>query len=293
MKNFTFIIAFLMIFSFTAKSQNVASELEHLNLSPTKNADFKDLDFVWCDFEGEYTNVDGFRERINNNTVFRDVPNFGVDGSTVIELVYNVTAEIPTTGYQMWTYPDMIDVSQYKYLVFNVMADMVIDSAYMILLDNFSTPDGNSQHSFNIDTEWQQIFLPLDSFKVQTGWEAPADLTILHLIQVLFINDVVSENTATVYLDDVGFITDAVNVSEVGFDEMEVNVYPNPATSTVNVIAEPGSQINIINTSGSIITSKIANGATTRFSLSGFPEGIYFVRVVNNTSSITRKLIAK
>jgi hypothetical protein len=292
MKNFTFFIAFLMIFSVMAKGQNVASDLEHLKLSPTN--EFIDLDFVWCDFEGEYTNVDGFRETINSNTVASDVSGFGVDGSTAIELIYNVTAEIPTTGYQMWSYPDMIYVSDYEYLAFNVKADMIIDSAYVILLDNVSVaPEGNSQHSFSIDTEWQQVLLPLDSFTVQTGWENPADLTILHLIQVLFINDVVSENAATVYIDDVGFITDAVSVPDVEFDEMAVYVYPNPATNYVNVNAEPGSQINIINIRGSIIASKIADGATTRFSLSGLPQGIYLVRVINNTTSITTKVIAR
>jgi hypothetical protein len=275
MKNFTLFIAFLMIFSVTVKSQ------------------FIDLDFVWCDFESEYTNVDGFREGINSNTVVRDVAGFGVDGSTVIELVYNVTAEVPTTGYQMWAYPNMIDVSQFYYLAFNVMADMIIDSAFVILLDNVSIPpEGNSQHSFSIDTEWKQVLLPLDSFTVQTGWENPAELDILHLIQVLFINDVVSENAATVYIDDVGFITEAVNVSEVEFDDMAVNVYPNPATSYVDISAEPGSQINLINTSGSILASKIADGATTRFSLSGLLQGMYFVRVINNNNSITRKVIA-
>jgi len=73
---------------------------------------------------------------------------------------------------------------------------------------------------------------------------------------------------------------------------MAVNIYPNPAANFVDVSAKAGSQIDLINVSGSIITSKIANDATTRFSLSDVPQGVYFVRVLNSKGTITRKLLA-
>jgi len=114
----------------------------------------------------------------------------------------------------------------------------------------------------------------------------------LHLIQVLFINDVTSELEGTVWIDAVGFTSSSVNVPELKSDQMAVNIYPNPAANFVDVSAKAGSQIDLINVSGSIITSKIANDATTRFSLSGLPRGVYFVKVTNNKANITRKLLA-
>jgi len=292
MKKFTFLMAFLMFFNVMAKSQHVLSDFEQQKPVLMSADEFIDLEFVWCDFEGQYTNVDGFRETINSNTVATDLPEAGVNGSTAIQLDYNVTPDVPTTGYQMWSYPNMIDVSAYNYLVLNIKADIMIDSVYLILIDNVSAaPEGNSQRAFSIGGDWEQIFLPLDSFVVQTGYENPADLTILHLIQILFIYDVVSENPVSVYIDAIGFTSTAVNVSEPEVNDMAISVFPNPATNLINVIAEKGSQISLINMSGSIINSKIAESGTTRFSFSDLQRGIYFVRVINNNSSITRKVL--
>lgn len=277
MAKYTFLFTLLMIFSVMAKSQLIV-----------------DMDLVWCDFESEYTNFDGFRESINANSTVSDVAGEGVFGSTIIELNYIVDDDVPETGYQMWTYPDMVDVTPYNYLAINIKADRNLDSVYLILRDDVNAhQEGNSQHPFSIGTDWEQIFLPLDSFKVQKGWTTPADLTILHLIRVMFINDVVSESTATVYIDEVGFTLEAVDVANIEPDADGINVYPNPAGSSVNVTAKPGSHISLLNLNGCALSSKIARSTTTHFSVSGLPQGIYFVRVTDKNVNTYRKMLVQ
>lgn len=294
MKNFTFLLTFLMIFSVKANCQFTENDFEHFRPVVMTGADFVKLDSLWCDFEGVYTNTGGFREAINARTEATDVAGGGVNGSTAIELVYSVNPDNVTTGYQMWAYPDMIDVSAYNYLVLNIKADPKVENVHLILLDNVSLhAEGNSQLPFNIGTEWEQIFLPLDSFKVQTGSTIPADLTILHLIQVLFINDIVSEPAGTVYIDEVGFTTDAVNVSIAKPDEIALVVYPNPARTYAKVLAKAGSQISLLNLNGCTISSQIANDNETSVSLSGLPQGVYLVRVTHNNKSVNRKLLVQ
>lgn len=256
--------------------------------------DFMAMDFMWSDFEGEYTNVGGFYEAMNANTVASVIADGGVDGGAAVELTYTVSAENTSTGYQMWSFPDMIDVSSYNFVVLNVKADVAIDDVHLILRDDVNAhQEGNSQHPFSIGTEWHQVFLPLDNFTVQTGSETAADLTILHLIQVRFIHEVVSVPSGTVHIDDVGFTTDAVNAPVVSIDELRVNVYPNPARSFMEVAAVAGSQISLININGSIIESRIADTGTTRFNVSQLPQGIYFVRVINNNNIVTKKVMVQ
>jgi hypothetical protein len=292
MKRFTLLLATLMIFSLMARSQYKDSDIKNILLNPTSIVDFIDMDSVWCDFEGFYTNTGGFREAINSNTIATDVPGAGVKESTIIELEYNVSPDVITTGYQMWAYPDMIDVSQYNYFVLNIKAEAAIENVHLILMDNVNLhAEGNSQLPFNIGTEWEQIFLPLDSFKVQTGSTIPADLTILHLIQVLFINDVVSESAGIVYIDEVGFTTEAVNLSTKEVENIGVSVYPNPASDYINVSAKAGSLIKILNVNGGIIESRISDKAITGFSVSGLPKGVYLVNVVNGNVCSNHKVL--
>lgn len=292
MKTSTLLLTFLMIFSVMARSQFVDSDFENLKPIAMNSGEFIEMDFVWCDFDEEYTNVGGFREAFNTFTVATDVAGAGANGSTVVEVAYNIFNEDTITGYQMWSYPDMIDVSQFNFLVLNVFADMDIDSVQLVLLDDLNAhQDGRSQYKISIGTEWEQVVIPLDSFTLLTGWDTPADLTILHLIQVRFISDVVSESAASVFIDAVGFLTEEMNVATMELNAIAVNVYPNPARNLVNITAKAGSQISLLNLNGCTISSKIADGPTTSFSLSDLPQGVYFVRVTDNNINVVRKVL--
>ncbi|TVQ82934.1 MAG: hypothetical protein EA393_15990, partial [Bacteroidetes bacterium] len=169
--------------------------------APDGNGDdpvFADIDFMWCDFEDEFTNVGGFREVINSQTIATDLPDGGIDGSAAIKLEYTVSEDNTFTGYRMWAFPDFIDVSSYNYFVINVKAEEPIEDALVLLRDDVDV-NGRSTHTFDIGTQWHQVFLPLEDFEVQSGFDNEANLTILHLIQIQFNYELVSLNSGTVY----------------------------------------------------------------------------------------------
>lgn len=80
----------------------------------------------------------------------------------------------------------------------------------------------------------------------------------------------------------------------------EVNVYPNPTTTTLNVLFNlPQSEeilIGLYDMQGKLIleknTGKIASGEHHQIlDLSGLPEAVYFCRIAGQKSSITKKII--
>ena len=92
-------------------------------------------------------------------------------------------------------------------------------------------------------------------------------------------------NGDKLYGDDVHFHTWYEGVNEL---ENTLKVYPNPATETLNVEGVMTS-VEVYNTIGQCLMSKQVNGAGTQISLSGFDNGIYFLRVSNNGETVVRK----
>ena len=87
-----------------------------------------------------------------------------------------------------------------------------------------------------------------------------------------------------VYGDEVQFHTWFEGISEL---ENSLKVYPNPASEVLNVEGSMTS-FEIYNTVGQCLLSRQVNGST-QIDLSGFNNGIYFLRVYNNGESIVRK----
>ena len=74
-----------------------------------------------------------------------------------------------------------------------------------------------------------------------------------------------------------------------GVSELEnsLKVYPNPASQVLNVEGLMTS-VEVYNTVGQCLLSKQVNG-NTQIDLSGFNNGIYFLRVNNNGETAVRK----
>ncbi len=256
-----------------------------------EDPDFAGIDFMWCDFEGEFTNVEGFRETVNSHTIATDLPEGGIDGSAAIKLEYTVSDENTFTGYRMWAFPCCVDVSSYNYLVINVKADEAIENVMALLRDDVEV-NGRSTHLFDIGTEWHQVFLPLEEFEVQSGFDDEADLTILHLVQIQFNYEEVSLNTGTVYIDAVGFTHDMdVSVSDFVFSANQINVFPNPATQRVHVTASVGAVVSLFDVTGRLVSQKTASSETVTINLQGLSEGMYIIRVNQNGQTSSRKLM--
>ena len=79
-----------------------------------------------------------------------------------------------------------------------------------------------------------------------------------------------------------------VGTSEPDYESNEVSISPNPASSFIN-LTEPGSYINICSLSGQIVYQGIVN--ETKFDISTFPQGVYFVRTLSDKGASIGKFI--
>jgi len=89
--------------------------------------------------------------------------------------------------------------------------------------------------------------------------------------------------------------TECIAISGLGFEEnssVTFNIFPNPTNGniTLNLSSSLNALVEIIDMNGKIINSKHMNTETNYFDLSGFENGIYFVKVKTNTELITKKI---
>ena len=87
-----------------------------------------------------------------------------------------------------------------------------------------------------------------------------------------------------IYGDEIHFHTEYEGVNEL---EHSLKVYPNPANEKLNVEGVITS-VEVYNTVGQRLLTKEVNG-NTQIDLSGFNNGIYFLRVYNNGEMAVRK----
>ena len=87
-----------------------------------------------------------------------------------------------------------------------------------------------------------------------------------------------------VYGQSIDFHTWVEGVNEL---ENTLKVYPNPAKETLTIEGTVTS-VEVYNTVGQCLLTKQANG-NTQIDLSGFSNGIYFLRVYNNGEMVVRK----
>jgi len=95
------------------------------------------------------------------------------------------------------------------------------------------------------------------------------------------------------YIDDVCLSTDSLSCLTLPtpiIDTNEANectIYPNPTTGLVIIKAEGIKNIEIISTEG----RQVYTGKETELDLSMYPKGIYFIKVITDKQTITKKLI--
>lgn len=277
--------------------QDIVIYFDDIKLGDAPETGQADVDFVWSDFETDgLTNVEGFRDPLNDQTTAADMPGEGVDGGTAVKLDYEVSEENPLTGYRMWAFPHA-DVSAYNYLVLHIKADQNISQAKLGMYDTTGIDPGDngiSYTNFDISTEWQEVVIPLENFEAAEGVADLPDMTVLQLIALYFDFEEVDVTTTTVYIDLVGFNEDSdVSVRETDQLDMRVNLYPNPASNLVNVEAPENSHITLIDIAGNVVAQKFASSTNTQINVVDFSAGIYFVQIVNNKKVHTSKLVIR
>jgi len=73
--------------------------------------------------------------------------------------------------------------------------------------------------------------------------------------------------------------------------EKNIQVYPNPANDIVTITNTKDKNIQIFDISGRLINSFVSESYAERFDVSGYHNGVYFVKISQDNLSITRKII--
>ncbi len=84
-----------------------------------------------------------------------------------------------------------------------------------------------------------------------------------------------------------------VNRGTTGINEIaegEVNVYPNPATTVINIDNAEGAQVSVFDINGRMITNVESASANQTIDASNFAKGMYIVRIANGNNVITKKV---
>lgn len=95
------------------------------------------------------------------------------------------------------------------------------------------------------------------------------------------------------YFDDFSIATDANQDGETGagietFNEKNINIYPNPTSTNLNIVTKGDIQIKhitIFNELGETVYSNNVNNALPSINVTDLAEGIYFVELLNNSNS--------
>ncbi len=89
----------------------------------------------------------------------------------------------------------------------------------------------------------------------------------------------------------------SVNQAYVGIGDPQLtnitSIYPNPAYDNLSVLAPVGSNIQIMDISGKVITSRKAQNDLTSMDVSSYQNGLYIIKLEHNGDVTTHKLIVR
>ena len=105
-----------------------------------------------------------------------------------------------------------------------------------------------------------------------------------------------ADTTGNVNIDqsDVLKVIELSGVDGIGEQNLaKVLVYPNPAGENVTIERAAGYEMVIYSTSGQIMQQKVLHSNLESINLAAYPKGIYFIRLKNDATVITKRLVRK
>lgn len=118
--------------------------------------------------------------------------------------------------------------------------------------------------------------------------DSPAEVTFYAAVNAANGN---GQNTGDkIYLTSQSYSQFFVGIADNLLEE-QVNVYPNPATSYVNINMPANSELRVINMNGQVVSYVQNTSHVERVDLSSHSSGVYFVQVSNNSDVATIKLL--
>ena len=86
-------------------------------------------------------------------------------------------------------------------------------------------------------------------------------------------------------------VNDPASVEETAIDE--INVYPNPTSSVINIAAEGMQNITIIDMTGRVVMSKDVNSNFETINAEGFAKANYMVRIATADSVVIKNIVVE
>lgn len=112
------------------------------------------------------------------------------------------------------------------------------------------------------------------------------------------------ENTAYIYFDfnapvvtntAINTIETVTGIKSQSFNEIGWNVYPNPSTGVLYVVnsnsVKEETQIQVLNAIGQTVFEEAINSSYKTIDLSKLNNGIYFVKIISDKSSIVKRVV--
>lgn len=194
--------------------------------------------------------------------------------------------EYSNLNYQGMEFGETIDASGMDTLHLDVWST----SVSRLEVYPISTGSGEKQVTAALTANtWNSIDIPLADYTSQS-------LDMNDLFQFKFVDP--DGNKGTIYLDNIYFFKAATSsVSAVSFNNLKV--YPNPATSTLNLeIAATSATISnysLVNIQGQVVLSNEVNSSSINTSLdvSNVSNGVYFLKLDTDKGSYTHRVIIK
>lgn len=158
----------------------------------------------------------------------------------------------------------------------------------------------NQPIRFNDDTEWKPIKLSNGNYRFENRFSGRKYLRYngnSSTIGYANTADARSEWKLTRISDLNGNEQALIESLEEDIDNPKISIYPNPATSNLNIrlLGLNNAAISILNIQGQLVGKYQTNNNQLSLDVSNWPSGVYFINAVNKTGSITlsNKLIVK
>ncbi|MBN2892254.1 MAG: T9SS type A sorting domain-containing protein [Bacteroidales bacterium] len=170
---------------------------------------------------------------------------------------------------------------------FNTQMRMIDDSE--ITNDNISDfisvtdpSKGEITYTATIDATKRNIIITPD-----------ADFTSLTDITVTLSGTEIENFDDVAFVDsDITFTTEnSININ--GIENSNISVYPNPAINIIEVKANEGSVVEIMELSGKTLQSHILNSDIETINVENLNSGVYLIRISNGNEIYNQKLIIK
>jgi PKD repeat protein len=91
--------------------------------------------------------------------------------------------------------------------------------------------------------------------------------------------------------EDYIIVTDPVSIEETAISE--INVYPNPTSSIINIAAEGMQNITIMDMTGRVVMSKDVNSNFETISAEGFAKANYMVRIATADGVVVKNIVVE